>query len=400
MPRMSPYLVQLTQAEREELEARARRYTSPYRDVIRAKIVLLAAQGLANDVIAARLDTPRQIVSKWRKRFCRRAPPGPRRAAPRRAASPLFPPASSSTSRRWPVSCRTRRAAAGALVAWPTLRREVIAQGHRRADQRHDALALAQPGCIPPLAPSQLDLPARPALRRQGRPHPGPVCTAAGRAAPRARGTTSSPPTRRPASRRGGARTPRCRRAPGRPMRVEHEYDAGRRLGLPRGLGCPSGQGLRPLRAQDRHRPVRPPGRPGHARRSPTARPAASSGSSTTAPRIAGQRADARLQAALAAARPRPYPGPRQLAQPDRDLLLDRPAQGPHAQRLRLARPHVEDRLLHFQAHYEHSATPVPVDLHPRATCIASWPSSPTRPAASPREPAMKYVTVIANRST
>ncbi len=70
MPRMSPYLVQLTEAEREALLARVRRYTSPYRDVIRAKIVLLAAQGLANDVIAARLDTPRQIVSKWRKRFC------------------------------------------------------------------------------------------------------------------------------------------------------------------------------------------------------------------------------------------------------------------------------------------------------------------------------------------
>jgi hypothetical protein len=31
-----------------------------------AKIVLLAAEGLSNDVIASRLDTPRQIVSKWR----------------------------------------------------------------------------------------------------------------------------------------------------------------------------------------------------------------------------------------------------------------------------------------------------------------------------------------------
>ena len=51
------------------LEALARRYTSPYRDVIRAKIVLYAAEGLSNDEIAERLDTPRQIVSKWRKRF-------------------------------------------------------------------------------------------------------------------------------------------------------------------------------------------------------------------------------------------------------------------------------------------------------------------------------------------
>ena len=69
MPLNSPYRIQLTREERRELEARARRYTSPYRDVIRAKLVLLAAQGLSNNVIAARLDTPRQIISKWRKRF-------------------------------------------------------------------------------------------------------------------------------------------------------------------------------------------------------------------------------------------------------------------------------------------------------------------------------------------
>ena len=69
MPRHSPFCIDLTREERRELEARARRYTSPYRDVIRAKLVLLAAKGVSNDVIAARLDTPRQIISKWRKRF-------------------------------------------------------------------------------------------------------------------------------------------------------------------------------------------------------------------------------------------------------------------------------------------------------------------------------------------
>lgn len=76
MPRHSPYAIELSRAERDELTARARKYTSPYRDVIRAKIVLLAADGLANDVIAARLDTPRQIVSKWRQRFYHARLPG------------------------------------------------------------------------------------------------------------------------------------------------------------------------------------------------------------------------------------------------------------------------------------------------------------------------------------
>ena len=76
MPRYSPFVLTLSESERVTLEARARKYTSPYRDVIRAKIVLLAAEGLANDVIAARLDTPRQIVSKWRQRFFRERLPG------------------------------------------------------------------------------------------------------------------------------------------------------------------------------------------------------------------------------------------------------------------------------------------------------------------------------------
>ncbi len=69
MPRRSPYDIELNKAERAELMARSRRYTSRYRDVIRAKIVLLANDGMANAAIAARLDTPRQIVSKWRRRF-------------------------------------------------------------------------------------------------------------------------------------------------------------------------------------------------------------------------------------------------------------------------------------------------------------------------------------------
>ena len=69
MPRKSPFVIELSEQEREVLEAQARRYTLPYRDVIRAKIVLMAADGLANDEIAARLDTRREVVSKWRKRF-------------------------------------------------------------------------------------------------------------------------------------------------------------------------------------------------------------------------------------------------------------------------------------------------------------------------------------------
>jgi len=69
MPRKSPFIIQLSQTERVHLENAARKYTSPYYSVVRAKVILLADQGLQNDQIAASLSMPRQIVSKWRKRF-------------------------------------------------------------------------------------------------------------------------------------------------------------------------------------------------------------------------------------------------------------------------------------------------------------------------------------------
>ena len=71
MPRQSPFVIALTDHERANLEESVRQYTSPYCDVVRAKLVLLAAEGLRNNQIAARLDLPRQIVSKWRRRFYR-----------------------------------------------------------------------------------------------------------------------------------------------------------------------------------------------------------------------------------------------------------------------------------------------------------------------------------------
>lgn len=69
MPRKSPFVISLSSKERLALEDIARKYTSPYRDVVRAKVVLYAAQGFENKEIASRIDVPRQIVSKWRKRF-------------------------------------------------------------------------------------------------------------------------------------------------------------------------------------------------------------------------------------------------------------------------------------------------------------------------------------------
>ena len=91
MPRQSPYVIVLTAKEKSTLRKVARSYTSPYRDVVRARIILHAAQGLRNDQIADRMDTARQIVSKWRKRFFDKRLAGLEEAS-RRGRPGVFPP--------------------------------------------------------------------------------------------------------------------------------------------------------------------------------------------------------------------------------------------------------------------------------------------------------------------
>ena len=72
MPRRSPYQVVLTKEEEKALVSRVRKYTLPHYSVVRARIALLAAQGLDNKDIGRRLDLPRENVSRWRKRFFER----------------------------------------------------------------------------------------------------------------------------------------------------------------------------------------------------------------------------------------------------------------------------------------------------------------------------------------
>ena len=62
-------MIRLSAAELSELQRRAAKYTLPYFQVQRAKMILLAAEGLSNDEIAAQLDSRREVVGRWRKRF-------------------------------------------------------------------------------------------------------------------------------------------------------------------------------------------------------------------------------------------------------------------------------------------------------------------------------------------
>ena len=65
----SRYQIELSDEERRELEHRAACYSREHREVLRARLVLLAADGLSNVEIGARLGMLPELVGRWRRRF-------------------------------------------------------------------------------------------------------------------------------------------------------------------------------------------------------------------------------------------------------------------------------------------------------------------------------------------
>ncbi len=117
VPRTSRYVIELSADERNELECRAREVTAPWRDVQRARMILYAAEGMADIEIAARLDCHPDSVSIRRRRFCAERLDGlqdkPRAGRPRR-----FPPGAGRRGHRGGVRAAGQaRPAAGALLA-------------------------------------------------------------------------------------------------------------------------------------------------------------------------------------------------------------------------------------------------------------------------------------------
>src|SRR5580693_1474375 len=71
MPSPKAVVVLLSDEEREQLEAWARRRKSAQALAQRSRVVLAAAEGLNNGEIAARLGISRGMASTWRLRFAR-----------------------------------------------------------------------------------------------------------------------------------------------------------------------------------------------------------------------------------------------------------------------------------------------------------------------------------------
>ena len=69
MPSPVPMPIELSDDERVQLEAWARRRSSAQALALRSRIVLAAAEGPNNTEIAARLQIAVSSVRKWRNRF-------------------------------------------------------------------------------------------------------------------------------------------------------------------------------------------------------------------------------------------------------------------------------------------------------------------------------------------
>src|SRR3954449_12739415 len=77
MAMVTPYLVELTDADRRVLTRRARSERAAHREVLRAQIVLAAADGASNAEIARSLGVCDDTVRKWRGRVCAQGLPRP-----------------------------------------------------------------------------------------------------------------------------------------------------------------------------------------------------------------------------------------------------------------------------------------------------------------------------------
>ena len=188
-------------------------------------MVLMAADGLRNDQIAARLRCGRDVVSQWRKRFFEQRLAG-LEDRPGAVGRRLFPPQVRAEVIR--LACERPADSEVPLARWSSaeLAREVVARGICEQISGDDGLAVALRGRDQAVAVPLLDLPARPRLHRQGRPDPRPLRGPVGRRAAASRrlrrllrreALDPSPAPQAPHAARPAAVE--------RGQRVEHEYE-------------------------------------------------------------------------------------------------------------------------------------------------------------------------------
>jgi transposase len=124
----SPFQISLRASERRALKRAARSQAAPHRQVVRARIVLDAAAGLPNALIARRVGVAPNTVRKWRKRFCIHGYAG-LRDRPRPGRPRVF--AAVVTAEVTAIACELPATRGVPLSRWSLaeLRTEVLASG-------------------------------------------------------------------------------------------------------------------------------------------------------------------------------------------------------------------------------------------------------------------------------
>ncbi len=124
----SPFVIILSATEKAVLDARANSARAEHRMVIRAKIVLAAAQGHTNAAIAAEIGMHIDTVRKWRRRFCRQRTDG-LADRPRSGRPAEFTPAQVAEVKA--LACTAPADSGVPLARWSTaeLATEAVRQG-------------------------------------------------------------------------------------------------------------------------------------------------------------------------------------------------------------------------------------------------------------------------------
>jgi transposase len=248
-----------------ELRRRAAQYTPPYREVGPGQDVLLAAEGLENAEIARRLDTTREVVSRWRKRFHEerlagleesQRPGRPRSFLPRAVAEVKALACGLPAERGLPL----------ARLSCSEIAREAIAAGIVEEVSGVTVWRWLSEDALRPWRYSSWIFPRDPGFREKAgrvlnlyegryegrRLRPGEfVICADEKLSTQARARIR--PSLAPAA--------------GAPRRVEHEYERRGALCYLAAWDVRRGEDLRPLRARAGHRALRPPRRTDHGRR-------------------------------------------------------------------------------------------------------------------------------------
>jgi transposase len=157
MPILSPFVIVLTDPERRVLSRRARSTRTPYRDRIRARIVLAAGDGATNAAIARQVGVDVDTVRKWRRRFVVDRLGGlrdaPRPGRPRRLPDAV-------RAQVIALACELPATTGVALSRWssPELARELAARTQVRLSPSTVLRWLAEDALKPAVAVPVLDL--------------------------------------------------------------------------------------------------------------------------------------------------------------------------------------------------------------------------------------------------